>query len=175
MTTRLEELLTDYEHGSLTRRELLGALAAMVAMPAVAAAAAPLPPAIGRVRVLNHVTVRVPDVKKSAAFYQSLLGLSVLTPQADGVNLATGGSSFLGLYPADAGAAASIDHFCLGVDGFDADAVSAALAAKGVTASIRQRGDTKELYFTDPDGVRVQLQDPHYIGGVGPRGDRRPG
>src|SRR5512144_1240377 len=92
MTTRLEELLTNYEHGSLTRRELLGALAAMVAMPAVAAAAAPLPPAIGRVRVLNHVTVRVTDVKKSAAFYQSLLGLSVLTPQTDGVNLATGGS-----------------------------------------------------------------------------------
>jgi hypothetical protein len=36
------------------------------------------------------------------------------------------------------------------------------------------RGETKELYFTDPDGVRVQLQDAKYIGGSGLLGDQRP-
>ena len=42
---------------------------------------------------------------------------------------------------------------------FDADAVVNKLAERGVQASIRLRGDTKALYFTDPDGIRVQLQD----------------
>lgn len=33
---------------------------------------------------------------------------------------------------------------------------------------------TKELYFTDANNVRVQLQDVRYRGGIGPLGDRRP-
>ena len=45
---------------------------------------------------------------------------------------------------------------------------------RGIKANIRMRGETKELYFTDPDGVRVQLQDTKYIGGVGVLGDQRP-
>jgi hypothetical protein len=48
------------------------------------------------------------------------------------------------------------------------------LKERGITASIRMRGDTKELYFTDPDGVRVQLQDVRYIGGTGVLGDQPP-
>jgi hypothetical protein len=36
------------------------------------------------------------------------------------------------------------------------------------------RGDTKELYFTDADNVRVQLQATSYRGGTGPLGDRDP-
>jgi hypothetical protein len=36
------------------------------------------------------------------------------------------------------------------------------------------RGETKELYFTDPDGIRVQLQDVKYKGGVGILGDKDP-
>jgi len=48
------------------------------------------------------------------------------------------------------------------------------LAAEGVDATIRARGETKELYFNDPDGIRMQLQDVRYRGGVGPLGDRKP-
>ncbi len=55
---------------------------------------------------------------------------------------------------------------------FDADAVVKTLAERGVKASIRLRGDTKELYFTDPDGIRVQFQDVKYKGGTGPLGDQ---
>ena len=32
-------------------------------------------------------------------------------------------------------------------------------------------GGTPELYFSDPDGVRIQLQDPTYCGGGGYLGD----
>lgn len=46
--------------------------------------------------------------------------------------------------------------------------------AEGVDATIRVRDETKELYFTDPNGIRMQLQDVRYRGGVGPLGDRDP-
>ena len=48
------------------------------------------------------------------------------------------------------------------------------LTDRGIKGNIRLRGDTKELYFTDPDGIRVQLQDVKYIGGTGVLGDKPP-
>jgi catechol 2,3-dioxygenase-like lactoylglutathione lyase family enzyme len=170
MTPDLEHLLRTYEAGRITRRELLGALSLMLAgMPATAGAAEPV---AGTVRQLNHVTVFVDDVQRSAAFYQRLFGMPILTRQDAGINLDTG-SGFLGIYPSPAGRT-GIDHVCFGLEGFDADAVQKQLGDAGVKATIRLRGDTKELYFTDPDNVRVQLQDVRYRGGVGPLGDRDP-
>lgn len=170
MSVEVDQLLDRYESGHITRRGLLGALSALVvAAPAATAAE----PAIGAVKQLNHVTLFVPNVQKSVEFYQSLFGMPVLTPQDPGLNLSAG-TGFLGIYPAQAGASASIDHICLALENFDADAVLKMLTDRGLKGSIRLRGDTKELYFTDPDHIRVQLQDVSYRGGVGPLGNRDP-
>jgi catechol 2,3-dioxygenase-like lactoylglutathione lyase family enzyme len=170
MNAALECLLREYEGGRISRRELIAALAGVAAAasasPHVAAA-----PAVGPVKQLNHVTMFVADVQKSKQFYQDLFGLPVLTNQDPGVNL-NAGSGFLGIYPAENGTG-SINHFCLGLEHFDADAVLKILTDRGIRARIRQRGDTKELYLTDPDGISVQLQDTRYIGGTGPVGDRK--
>lgn len=172
MTAGFDQLLGRYENGDISRRDLLAALATLVvAAPAVRVDAAP---AVGPVKQMNHVSIFVPDVQKSAQFYQDLFGLPLLTNQAPGVNLSTG-AGFLGIYPAPGGAAkGSINHMCFGVDNFDADAVLKTLTDRGVQARIRQRGDTKELYLTDPDGISVQLQDTKYIGGTGALGDKKP-
>lgn len=169
MSVELDQLLHQYENGHLTRRGLLGALSALLVAATAARAAEP---AIGAVKQLNHVTVFVPDVQKSAAFYQNLFGMPLLTRQDPGLNL-NAGSGFLGIYPAQA-RAPGIDHVCLALENFDADAVLKKLTDHGVKGSIRLRGDTKELYFTDPDNIRVQLQDVTYRGGTGPLGDRDP-
>src|SRR5262249_46273451 len=96
MSTSIDQLLTTYEKGQITRRELLGALTALlVAAPATTAAE----PAIGTVKQLNHVTLFVQSVQKSVEFYQGLFGMPVLTPQDAGINL-NAGTGFLGLYPA---------------------------------------------------------------------------
>jgi catechol 2,3-dioxygenase-like lactoylglutathione lyase family enzyme len=170
MVMSLDHLLSRYENGRLSRRELLGALAALTAAASPPAGAAPL----GAVKSLNHVSVFVPAVQKSVKFYQDLFGMPVLTRQDPGVNLNCG-AGFFGIYPAQGGASTgSINHLCFGLENFDADAVLTQLADRGVKGSIRLRGDTKELYFTDPDGIRVQLQDVRYKGGVGPLGDKDP-
>ena len=98
--------------------------------------------------------------------------VELLTRQDPGVNLQVG-SSFLGIYPAQNGAL-GINHVCFGLKNFDADEVVSKLAASGVSGNIGLRGDTKELYFTDADNVRVQLQATSYRGGTGPLGDRDP-
>jgi catechol 2,3-dioxygenase-like lactoylglutathione lyase family enzyme len=168
----LDALLSQYEHGSLTRRELLAALALLVAAPAADAAQAAKP--IGAVKTMNHVTVFVPNVQKAVDFYQGIFGMPILTKQDAGINLSTG-AGFYGIYPAPASATTgSINHVCFGMDNFDADAVLKQLTERGVKGNIRLRGDTKELYFTDPDGIRVQLQDARYIGGTGVLGDKPP-
>jgi catechol 2,3-dioxygenase-like lactoylglutathione lyase family enzyme len=169
MSQGLDQLLTQYENGCLSRRELLGTLALLVAAaPHATVAAAP----VGKVASFNHVSVFVPDVQKSVAFYQDLFGLPVLTRQDPGVNLNCG-AGFLGIYPLPANATASrIDHLCLGIENFDADAVLKQLTDRGIKASLRLRGETKELYFTDSDGIRVQLQDVKYKGGTGVLGDK---
>lgn len=170
----IETLLHQYETGTLSRRELLGALALLAAAPAVTGAAQAAKP-VGAVTSMNHVTVFVPNVQKSVEFYQGLFGMPILTRQDAGINLSTG-SGFYGIYPAPATATGgSINHVCFGIENFDADAVLKQLTDRGIKGNIRLRGDTKELYFTDPDGIRVQLQDVKYIGGTGVLGDKRPG
>ena len=172
MSEATEQLLTQYENGRISRRELLGALAILTATAAAPAPADAAP--IGSVASFNHVSVFVPDVQKSVTFYQDLFGLPVLTRQDPGINLNCG-TGFLGVYPLPATTRDSrIDHLCLGMPNFDADAVLKQLTGRGIKANIRMRGDTKELYFTDPDGIRVQLQDVKYKGGTGVLGDKDP-
>ncbi len=171
MNRAVDQLLSRYQNGHITRRELLAALALLAApVPHTSASAAP---AVGPVKSMNHVSIFVPDVQKSKQFYQDLLGLPLLTNQPPGVNLSTG-PSFLGIYPAQNGQRGSINHVCLGIENFNAESVLKTLQARELQARIRLRGDTQELYFTDPDGILIQLQDPKYIGGVGPLGDKPP-
>lgn len=168
MIAQLDGLLARYETGQISRRELLCGLGAIAMSPALTAAE----PAIGAVDSINHVTMFVRNVQKSVEFYQRLFAMPVLTRQDSGVNLQVG-TGFLGIYPAEGGPT-GIDHVCFGLQDFDADALRAKLADSGVSANIRVRGDTKELYFTDADNVLVQLQHARYRGGVGPLGDRDP-
>ena len=99
--------------------------------------------------------------------------------------------------PARGGAAAApprpaaINHACMNMDAFKPDEVLATLESFGlkprdgqgpagpmrhyVTMRMENRGGapegTPELYFTDPDGLLMQLQDTKYCGGSGVLGD----
>jgi len=160
MSEAIERMVSRYETGSITRRELVAAIA-VLAGGGLAAGQAPKPRL--PVRTLNHVTLFVSSVERSAAFYQELLGMTVMSRQDNGINLAAG-DSFVGIYPAAGAAKPHINHFCLGVERFDAGEAMTVCAAHGVESRIRMRGDVKELYFADPDGLSVQLQDVSYRG-----------
>ena len=87
---------------------------------------------------------------------------------------------------------AGINHACMSMDKFNPDSVLKALESYGikprgnaqgtpgpmvhyVNMRMENRGGAKEgtseLYFTDPDGLSIQLQDTKYCGGAGVLGD----
>ena len=179
MTDAINVLVQQFQNGRLSRREVVTALAALFAATTEGAAQTPTAPVAAR--TLNHVSISVTDIKRSAEFYQSLFGMRIISQQGTGnnpiaggdgsvINLAPGaGPEFIGIYQGKP--VGDIGHFCLGVQKFDADRVLAALTSRGVKASIRTRGQSREIFLTDPDNISVQLTDASYCGGSGPLGN----
>ena len=180
MNEIIDDLLRRFQKGQISRRDIMVSLTALVMAPRSAAAQTRTPPVA--VRSLNHVSISVADVTRSVDFYQSLFGMTIksqqgvgtnVTASGDGVvvNLAPGpGPEFLGIYQGKP--AGDIGHFCFGVQDFDADQTMKVLEARGVKATMRNRGGSKEIFLTDPDNVSVQLTDVSYCGGGGPRGSQ---
>lgn len=188
MSAAIEQLVKRFEGGGMTRRELVLALSALVvaSRPASSAAAtgaaaaqpsaAPIP-----VTTMNHVTLTVADVARSVEFYQRVLGLPLVTTQGTERDWNAAAVPVLGIGEGPQFIAFSqgdrphINHYCLGMENFDAAEVVARLAEHGIEARVRMRADSdppaEELMFSDPDGIPVQLQDASYCGGSGRLGD----
>ena len=183
MSAAIEQLVKRYEGGGMTRRELVLALSALVmARPAGGAAAQQgAAPAPIRVRTMNHVTLSVSDVQRSVEFYQRVLGLPLVTTQGTERDWDAPAVPVLGIGDGPQFIAFSqgdrphINHYCLGMEGFDAAEIVARLAEHGIEARVRMRADSdppaEELIFPDPDGIPVQIQDVSYCGGSGKLGD----
>jgi catechol 2,3-dioxygenase-like lactoylglutathione lyase family enzyme len=168
MKAEIDELIGKFEAQRLSRRELVAALAGLVvsaAGPANAQEGAVTKVAQGR--TINHVSVAVTDVEKSAAFYKALLGLKeVSRPGNGGINLGLG-DGFLGLYKLPN--PGTVNHFCIGVDDFDPDRMADRLKQQGIQATVDRNPANRtsggdQLYFTDPDKTRVQLGPNGYQG-----------
>jgi catechol 2,3-dioxygenase-like lactoylglutathione lyase family enzyme len=191
MSPTIDELLQQYEQGRVTRRDVvltLSALFTSALSPGAAAAESQASPSATPIaaRTLNHASIAVADVDRSVKFYQSVFGMRVISregtegnPIAGGgqalpgagivVNLAPGpGPEFIGIYKAEP--TGHIGHFCLGVQNFDAEAALKTLKDRGITARMRTRGESKEIFLTDPDNIQVQLTDVTFCGGSGPHG-----
>lgn len=154
--TAIDTLVTAFESGRLSRRQLVQGLAAMVAASApVAAEAQTAIPALS----LNHVSLAVTDPEASKQFFQKTFGMPVASTQGTGINLSLG-TSFLGLYKMPN--PGRVDHVCLGVANYEVNAMAAKLEAQGIKATIRK--DKPEVYFNDPDGIRFQLENKDYRG-----------
>ncbi len=167
MSQAVESLLTHYESGRLSRRDLVGLLTALAAAPAIGAAQ---PAAALRAATLNHASLIVSNLDRSVAFYQRVFGLPVKSTQQGGVNLAVG-DAFLGVYQGGPEAVPHINHVCFGLRDFDPAAAVAALEAQGLPAESRARDGVTQVYTADPDNLRVQLQDVSFCGGLGALGN----
>jgi catechol 2,3-dioxygenase-like lactoylglutathione lyase family enzyme len=148
-----------------------------------------------RTREINHVTIMVSDGQRSVGFYHKVFTMPIGTYQGVTPVLSVGsGNAGVVLFDGTAlKVPAGIDHACLIVDDFDIDRLVKVLTDYGleplgetfratgplqvyVTKRLPDRGGdpngTFELYFTDPDGIVVQLQDARYCGGSGYLGDK---
>ncbi|HWE53261.1 MAG TPA: VOC family protein [Bryobacteraceae bacterium] len=163
----IEKLVEAFESKALSRRDLVASIAALMAGGTAVESAEAQISLAAQGRTLNHVSLAVTDVERSAQFYSTVLGLKVVSrPGNGGINLGLG-DSFLGLYKLPNPGTAN--HFCIGVDNFDPDRIAGNLRAMGLQATVDRNPANRtsggdQLYFNDPDKTRVQLGSNGYQG-----------
>lgn len=168
MSQQLDRLLDDYDEKKISRRELMALLLATGTAAATGSTRAQTvePVAIGR--SMNHVSLSVADVNRSADFYNRVLGMEIISrPANGGLNMGLGNESFLGLYQfANPG---SMHHLCIGVDNYNADVMAERLQDHGIEGRVNRDPANRtsggdQLYFSDPDGITLQLAQHGYLG-----------
>lgn len=130
-----------------------------------------------RLRKLDHVVLRVADLKASLHFYLDVLGCTMEKEQAQiGLYQVRAGDSLIDLVPLDqplgkmggAGPAKegrNVDHFALQIAPFDEAEIRDHLARHNIAvADAGQRygaeGTGPSVYIRDPDGNTVELKGP---------------
>ena len=147
MEKLIDSLVGRYEKGALSRRDLVGALAALTLTTGSASAAG------FESSSLNHVSIVVGDLQRSVSFYQRVFGLTLQSENkaAELVQLKLG-KSHLSIRRGDG--PKGVDHFAIGLDTFNKDSVIADLKARGATS---RESPGVGFHVLDPDGVPVQL------------------
>ena len=142
----ISRMLESYEDGRLSRRQLIQGLVAITA-----GHAAPASGSTFQGMALNHIAIRVTDVQRSRDFYQKHFGLPVIREAETNCFLGLG-KNFLTLFQ---NPKPGLDHFCIAIQSFNADAVMDELKRQGLNPT-RPSGSDR-VYFPDPDGLTVQV------------------
>ena len=150
METTISNLVSGYEQGKLSRRQLIQALALMAG---TAGAGLSAPPAPLPASSVNHIAITVSDVKRSSDWYKELFGL---VPEQDTKDVAVlgFGNTVLVLRPGQT--PGKITHFCFGVKGFNLAQAEAELKKR----NLNPRKDNESFHVKDPDGTDVQISSP---------------
>ena len=174
MSKSVDQLLTTYERGACTRRQLLSALAAIGIGGTSLSAGQQSRPGSSVARI-NHVNLRVSDLARSVKFYENLFGpgfrqfptmlpydlgdgsmVPYLSVQTD-KDVATEGRMqysprWHGSLTTKPG---TWEHIAFEVDDLDMDKIMATLNAAGVEAT----NSGGYIWTHDPDGALIQIVD----------------
>lgn len=166
MDSMIDSLFDRYERGSMTRRHLVQALAALI-LPATALAqdSAPAPAPIVRGLGVNHVGLTVNDIERSFVFYQKLFGVKKGWPATNagtGIHL----DFPVGYISVDSVAEKKgvITHFSISIDHIDqdsgkalADKINSELPDAKARSAFQANDGVTTVNLIDPDGFHVQI------------------
>lgn len=156
------KLLSDFEAGKLSRRQLvtrlMGLGAALATLQSTSRAQAPSAPTadaaperpLFQATGLDHIALDVTDVPRSRDFYMKHLGLRVMRGDEDSMFLGADRDFFLALFRAET---AAMNHYCYAIENYNPDSAVDALRAAG----LEPRRTGGRVYFPDPDGLTVQI------------------
>jgi catechol 2,3-dioxygenase-like lactoylglutathione lyase family enzyme len=148
----ISNLLSRFERGLLTRRELVQGLT-MIAATGSAAHTAQAQETGIKGNKIDHVSIQVSDLPRSIAFYQKMFGLKIVSEDkpneivrlgADKVLVSLHHKSPTGL----------VDHFAIGVEKFDREAVTRELKDRGANP---ENNLDAGFHIKDPEGISVQI------------------
>jgi catechol 2,3-dioxygenase-like lactoylglutathione lyase family enzyme len=156
MESTIAKLLDDFEHGRMTRRQLIKSLAVVAAAAAVPAGASAESSKGFRVVAVNHISYQVDDYAKTRDFYADLLGMKVVADTGKQCNLILGDTNTF-VIPRNAPAGSTpprIDHVAYTIEGWDKNGVKAELDRRGLDP----RPDTdNSFHIKDPNGFDLQI------------------
>jgi len=153
----IADLVNQFERGGLTRRELIAGLAALVAAGSAAPTAVAQSGGL-KATGIDHTSVLVTDLARSAEFYQRVFGLRpvsedkanrILRLGTDGTGVDSTIVSLRQQTPPGL-----IDHFAISVEGFNREAVTKVLKQHGLTPA---QNIEFGFHVKDPDGAVVQI------------------
>ncbi|HWF09360.1 MAG TPA: VOC family protein [Bryobacteraceae bacterium] len=153
MEAIISNLLGRFERGGLSRRELVQGLAMLAASGG--AASAQVSDAAVKAAKIDHVSIQVSDLPRAIAFYEKIFGLHVVgedKPNEITRLGMTGARTLVSLHHKNPYAV--VDHFAIAVEGFNRDAVTRELKARGVTP---EENLDAGFHIRDPEGMNVQI------------------
>ena len=116
-----------------------------------------------KVTGIDHVVLHVRDLPRARHFYIDVLGMTVAHENDRQCFLHCGNGQQIALFlsrdDADIHAGSEMNHMALRLESGECEEVKARLEAEGCTISGR-RGDPNCIYFSDPEGHRLQVLTP---------------
>jgi catechol 2,3-dioxygenase-like lactoylglutathione lyase family enzyme len=150
MESIISDLVSHFEKGSLSRRELVSGLAMLAAGGTAAVAQEDID---FKGADIDHVSIHVADLQRSVDFYQKMFGFNVVSQDQPGGIIRLGNTKVL--VSLNHGSPAGIvDHFAIGIPRFSRESAARYLTQRGTTPL---QGDYAGLHVKDPDGVNVQI------------------
>ena len=125
-----------------------------------------------RIKALDHIALRVKDVKASLVFYSDILGLPTERVELWRENrvpfpsVRLNRDTLIDLMEGVSAGSSGLDHYCLVIETTDMNTLKAQLEGVGVVVRNGPatrwgaHGDGTSLYVLDPDGHVVELR--HY-------------
>jgi catechol 2,3-dioxygenase-like lactoylglutathione lyase family enzyme len=172
MESAIDKAVQAFERGKLSRRDLVQGLTAIVAAAGAGGAAAAQGVARGgitqvpdmgplagaapfRPTGIDHISILVEDLQRSAEFYARLFGLRPVSEDVPNkiLRLANDDDKII-VSVRQKEPNGAIDHYCFRVDGLNQQEATATFAEYGLTASTHVEYG---YYVVDPDGAIVQL------------------
>ena len=152
MESIISNLLSRFEKGSLSRRDLVQGLA----MLAASGTAASAQEAINfKAATIDHVSIQVGNLQRSIDFYQKMFGFVVVSQAEEGgVKIVRLGNTKTLISLNLGGPPGKVDHFAIGISPFKRESITSYLTQRGAAPL---QGDLAGLHIKDPDGVNVQI------------------
>ena len=152
MEAIISDLLNRFEKGALTRRGLIQGLTMLTATGGAASEAQAQDAGIKAAKI-DHISIQVADLPGSVAFYQKMFGLTVVSEDKPNEIVRLGvGKALVSLHHKSP--TGLVDHFAIGVEKFNKEAVTRELKARG--ANPEDNLDAG-FHIQDPNGIGVQI------------------
>jgi len=165
MENIISELLEAFEHGNISRRQLIQQLAvAATSVTAIGMAPSSAAAASGFKTIsLDHISYQVVNYKKTRDFYADLMGMTV--SKDNGTNqceLHFGDSMVIARNRPAAARASRVDHIAYRIDEWNTDRVKAELERRGLKPRLDTGVPTgppnyASFHVQDPDGFDLQI------------------